>query len=149
MIMLEGYKIVKNTDVDGVYTSCVIRYPSAATYKINKIAIPKKGNGPLAVFDTLDNVFKFLEMHLPATMLDEIYSVFKCKYEPAEGNMMWKDELADGTMMWCDRQIRLGAKDYVIHDSVAIDELPPGTKLAASLILKEKIPMEDILLGNY
>jgi hypothetical protein len=54
-------------------------------YIENEWAIPRERFGPLAVFDTLENVWDFLD----SDRINDGDKIFKCKYVPSERGSVW------------------------------------------------------------
>ena len=83
-------------------------------YKLNQKVYPRKGCGPLCVFDTLEDVKNFSDFFI----YDNAVRIFKCKYEESEEDKIW---------------------DY-FHE-ISLSDLPYGTKLADWVELTEEIKL--------
>lgn len=117
--MTKGYKVVRHGR-DGVYRSAMgVR--AVVEYQVDKETRPKEGNGPLAVFDNLEDAQKFVSFYKP----DGVSSIFKCEYELSDEKELWY-------------MIYSGTKATKMTAPGSF-QLPRGTVLADTVIITEKV----------
>jgi len=84
------------------------------------VTIPKKGHGPIAVFDSEENAIEFATRHTLRASDVAAYSntrIFKCRYIPSKRKYLyWRD-------------------DWSLHTAGKGDLLPPGTVIATRVEL--------------
>ena len=123
-----GYKIVLFLE-EGTYHSCSFYYYLSkfnlhVEYSLNKKVYPKKGCGPLCVFDNLDDVKNFLiKEDVVLNILDPnffSFKLFKCNYEESNEIKVW----------------RFSKK--LISPEVSLSKLSSGTRLASWVELIEE-----------
>ncbi len=111
--LLEGYKLVRKELPNLFYSAFSDGY--VTKYKLNEFTYPKKGNGPLAVFDTLDSAKNFLK-----EINTKGFILYKCKYTKSENNYLWFVEKS-------------------LREKFCRKDLPIGTICADKVMLIEKV----------
>jgi len=102
-----GYKVVR---VGCVYTSSTV-FSRCLTYEVGKITRPIKGDGPIAVFDNLEDARSFVGC---------TSTIFLCEYEQSLHRNLWY-RTNSNTRLYCDFT------------------LPQGTDFADSVKLLEEV----------
>ncbi len=82
-----------------------------------------KACGPMAVFDTLENLKEFLKCDWVSYSI-KIHRAYKCEYSPSKENRLWHRQFG------------------MIYDRT---NLPQGTVLADSVRLLEKVSLDDMI----
>lgn len=112
-----GYKMVR--EIDGILES--VCSPKKILYNVNLWSVPKKSDGPLAVFYSFQEAENFIiraMSYQPGKIL-----IFKCLYV--------KDKSHD--YVWSKRE---NCYQYIIDK---YNNLPPGTILAKKVKLLERV----------
>lgn len=115
---LPGYKVIRKRDHDGGYESA-LAFP-AVEYIIGEVTYSSLGNGPLAVFDSMDSAIDFMKTWLSKRLVayDNI-SIFPCAYIASTDNALYTTQ----TIVICDK---------------LLDTCPRGTRLATAVYILPK-----------
>ena len=83
-----GYKVVKKRSL----ISCVIVGKNIARqYKINKWVKPTKGNGPLCVFNTIEDARNFAW---------DFHTIYECLYERSKERTVYVSNSSEGRSLF-------------------------------------------------
>ena len=101
-----GYKVVKEL-TPWIFKSSNWSYDHDASleYEVDKITKPKKGFGPLAVFENLDDAILYMNtlskgvINSPTKI---IWKIFKCKFKKSKRNQLYYID-SDGDKIDMDR----------------------------------------------
>lgn len=110
MFFKHGYKIVDQND----RSFSTGAWGAEVDYKRNMLVGPRAGCGPLAVFNTLENVKEFLDRFgwMPAMV-----RVYECTYVASEDTFLWKKNIPYN----------------------GFQDLPPGTRFASLVSLNRRL----------
>lgn len=111
----KGFKIVTN-ELDALFSAIVHLEIGSVEYKPNEWIHPNQGCGPLAVFNTMENLMKFVSFFYG---LIEPSEIWECEYEPSEKKRMYMNDKYE-------RYLTLG-------------NAPEGTVLADKVKLTKKV----------
>lgn len=90
-------------------------------YSFDTYVAPKKGCGPLCVFDTLDNAIMFSKKYCIN------YTIFECDYETSEERTIYRTESYPFS------------GEIKVTQGPTLKDLPVGTALASKVVLIKKI----------
>ena len=112
----QGWKVLQRSVREGsdVYASIVDYHPRAVHYRIGEWARPKKGNGPLALFCSLEAAKAFARGFVCPI-------ICRCEYTPSERKVLWS----------------LGTQGH--PNRMYAGAFPRGTVLANSVKLLEEL----------
>lgn len=111
-----GYKVVVKQKSRHLTSACMYGPSSMIRYRMNRVARPKRGNGPLAVFDTLGHAIAFAA---PWTQ------VYRCRWVQSKHRKLWTCYKS-----WATQKPR---KD------VRYTRFPEGTCFASSVTLLRRV----------
>jgi len=133
MEWLDGYKAVrKNKWKDnGSFYSATFHpefHPEVGVeYILEDQTVPRKGCGPLAVFDSLDDAKIFKKI------IDKEMIIFECKYKKSEHYTFWRHGL-NGSLVYNPKD-----KDIIKMVVSGLKEVIPRTRFADVIILTKEI----------
>lgn len=133
-----GFKIVQK--IGKKYYSSELE-KVGVEYKINKSTLPRNGDGPLTVFNNIDDVnnyLKFIKKYVEHYYSEEKveFVVFKCKYELSKLDKLWYERESIKDIIKIQE-----IDNYMWGESGAftfLKDLEDNTILASEVILKEK-----------
>ena len=120
--MAYGYKVVKVYGGDHPFLGSITSYPGFPVniYTPGEKTTKVEGNGPLAVWESLDDA-KAMLPGVGARYQPEIYRVYKCRYKKSKYDSLWIINHSK-TMAW----------------TVQPEYVPAGTAFADYVILNKK-----------
>lgn len=137
----KGYKVIQV--VNKKYYSSELE-KNGKEYKINKITIPRKGDGPLTIFDNIDDSNEYL--NYITKIANDYYSddeckfkVFSCKYKLSNLKEVWVNKYVDKEEYKFSMSNK---KEYKFHINGRFDflkNLESNTILADEVILLEEV----------
>jgi hypothetical protein len=118
------YKIVSIVD-DRLWSYTGMSIEGNVEYFVNGVTLAERGNGPLAVFASLEEAKKFMikEGNILGWEISEGYAIYSCYITESTSKSLWYRS-GDGNL---------------ISIPSTLFPLPKGTILADSVILLEKV----------
>ena len=111
--MKMGYKVARVLQDGTIISSRTAWYKgSVVKYKIGEFVKPNNNCGPLAVFESLDNIKSFFDKN----EMNDDDKIFKCVYCESKYEKLW-------------------------NPSYELNTLPPGTKLACKVKLIKEVTL--------
>ena len=109
----KGYKLVY-VGGHGLYSYTIWHGPYGIKYELNYWVERKEGNGPLAVFDSLEDAQSFI-----GAQNEVSWAVYSCEYTPSKDKFLWFIDKCGNT--------------HIAHG------IPHGTRFADKVKLLERV----------
>jgi len=126
-----GYKLVKVSKSNRMFSCAICRNLGGQEYFLNKPTRRIPGNGPLALFRSLKYIKRVLDNSLIGFRWND-YEMRECEYIPTK--------LKTKTL-WNQKSLNYDGKMHILHKL----SIPGGTIFADSVTLIKKISQEKIL----